>query len=566
QATSSIPDANVINIGIGNMAAVGGGNGELGLGGDSYIPGQLNSLRNGFAWLDHSQSWDPVLGNGNVQNSSNQTLPDFYNVLLHEVGHALGLGHSDAYGGNMMNSIVYGERLGPSQDDIDGFHSLYSTFSADPTTDYTRLTRSSSSFTVGLSLYSATTPVTNSYNYFYGSPSIYVYDTNSMATTISGATTVSGPHNYADPSEFHLDGGTWTTGSLVIGAVNVNFGTAGSFTQSAGVLTVNSGGLTVKATGSFTQSGGTATVNGITVVSGATITHSGGTLAISGTQSWYANATLANTGGNISLNSDAGSSSSAPLNITLSNAATLTVNGSQHLKSLQLGGTSQATLAADLSLVLVTSSLTFNTSTSALDANNGWVLVHSTNPAADYVTLRGNLLAGYNNGAWNGVGIKSTSAATHAGQALGIMTGANFLALYPGGTFRGQSVSSSDILLRYTYAGDANFDGHITAADFAQIDANYLKHTVNPTWLQGDFNYDNTIDYKDFALIDYAFAHQSPGGLAAAQIAADSALFGAIYLTYLNSLGSLPTEVPEPATLSLLLSMGWAVLRRRKSA
>ncbi len=57
-------------------------------------------------------------------------------------------------------------------------------------------------------------------------------------------------------------------------------------------------------------------------------------------------------------------------------------------------------------------------------------------------------------------------------------------------TFGGVAVLPADVLVMYTYAGDANLDGRINADDYFQIDSNYGKDppgTVSSA--KGDFNY-----------------------------------------------------------------------------
>jgi hypothetical protein len=127
---------------------------------------------------------------------------------------------------------------------------------------------------------------------------------------------------------------------------------------------------------------------------------------------------------------------------------------------------------------------------------------------------------------WSGNGITSSSAAgntTHL-TALGAIfntvdgtsTGA---ALYGSGTnrglFDGVSPASSDVLIKYTYYGDANLDGAVDGSDYSRIDNGYLSHLSG--WSNGDFNYDGSINGSDYTLIDNAFNTQ--GASLAASVA-----------------------------------------------
>ncbi|MCY2955065.1 MAG: carbohydrate-binding protein [Planctomycetota bacterium] len=80
--------------------------------------------------------------------------------------------------------------------------------------------------------------------------------------------------------------------------------------------------------------------------------------------------------------------------------------------------------------------------------------------------------------------------------------------------FAGQSVLVTDVLVKYTWDGDANLDGLINADDYFQIDSGFI--TQKGGWYNGDFNYDNTVNADDYFLIDSAFIGQS-GPLAASK-------------------------------------------------
>ena len=121
-------------------------------------------------------------------------------------------------------------------------------------------------------------------------------------------------------------------------------------------------------------------------------------------------------------------------------------------------------------------------------------------------TLAGSGFAG---GAWTGFGLAS-SAAANSGRttALGVIQNANpntAAALYS--TFDGQSASASDVLVKYTYYGDANLDGAVNAADFSLLDAGSVLGRTG--WLNGDLNYDGVIDGADYALADNGFNFQT---------------------------------------------------------
>jgi uncharacterized delta-60 repeat protein len=89
---------------------------------------------------------------------------------------------------------------------------------------------------------------------------------------------------------------------------------------------------------------------------------------------------------------------------------------------------------------------------------------------------------------WQGPGIGTSSATGDTGLAA--------------------AQQGADVLVKYTYNGDANGDGRINADDYFRIDSAFLEQPANPVYGQGDFNYDDTINADDYFLIDSAFLAQ----------------------------------------------------------
>ena len=118
------PALDIINIGTGDLAALGGVSGvggTLGLGGGIFTHGGVHSITGGVAWQDKDDTWDEVLGNGNPGGTF-----DYFTVVAQEIGHALGLGHTDNVGGtNLMNGFYSVEQTALSGVDIDHIQSVY---------------------------------------------------------------------------------------------------------------------------------------------------------------------------------------------------------------------------------------------------------------------------------------------------------------------------------------------------------------------------------------------------------------------------------------------------------
>jgi hypothetical protein len=123
--------ADIINIGTGDLAALGftsGPGGILALGGGFFDHNGAHSITSGVAWQDFAETWDTSIGNGNPAGTF-----DYFTVVSQEIGHALGLGHTDNIGGtNMMNGSYTIEQTVLSAVDIAHIQSIYGAAAAVP--------------------------------------------------------------------------------------------------------------------------------------------------------------------------------------------------------------------------------------------------------------------------------------------------------------------------------------------------------------------------------------------------------------------------------------------------
>ena len=182
-------------------------------------------------------------------------------------------------------------------------------------------------------------------------------------------------------------------------------------------------------------------------------------------------------------------------------------------------------------------------------------------------TIVSNIALGHaSDGSWTGNGITSSSAAgfpsttalgvilndTNASNtdpiARAILSGTTIIS-----TFDGQPVSDGDVLVKYTFVGDADLSGSINAADYTQIDNAFSYNNANPGtpltgWYNGDFNYDGLVNGDDYTLIDNAFNTQ--GAMTFAAVPAEI----------------ISSTVPEPTTFAALVmgATGLLIRRRRK--
>ncbi len=173
---------------------------------------------------------------------------------------------------------------------------------------------------------------------------------------------------------------------------------------------------------------------------------------------------------------------------------------------------------------------------------------------ASLSTVTDQVREGFNGGTWNSSsGIVSSSAAGNRLAAIGVMqNNQSGSPIYSGShLFDGIAPGASDVLVKYTYFGDANLDGKVDASDYSRIDSAYLAgQSGHPMtgWFNGDFNYDGVINGSDYTLIDNAFNTQG-ASLAVVRVLAEIAANPRI-----------TAIVPEPSGILFLTGMVVVVL------
>jgi autotransporter-associated beta strand protein len=227
----------------------------------------------------------------------------------------------------------------------------------------------------------------------------------------------------------------------------------------------------------------------------------------------FAGGSLAST----TVNVASGATLNVNVNGGLSSSAALTSNGTTNfapnastgiltrtLASMTIGANGKVIVSAPAThlnrTMLVTSALNFAGSAGSwqgqLDLAGNDLLVHG----GVISNLQQQLAEGLNarHGYWNGsTGIVSTTAAA---DSRFLTT----LGYRPGGiALDGVNTTSTDVLVKYTYYGDADLNGSINGADYQQIDTGFGGHAT--VWFNGDFNYDGVVDGTDYSLIDNAF-------------------------------------------------------------
>ena len=131
---------------------------------------------------------------------------------------------------------------------------------------------------------------------------------------------------------------------------------------------------------------------------------------------------------------------------------------------------------------------------------------------SQYTGITALISAGYNGGGWDGSGIVTSESNALTGlTTLAPVSAAHVLGLEQGqtGLWHGETVSADDVLIKYTYGGDSNFDGKLDADDYGTIDFNVLLPGVVDGYYNGDFNFDGKVDADDYGVIDFNILAQN---------------------------------------------------------
>jgi GH35 family endo-1,4-beta-xylanase len=148
------------------------------------------------------------------------------------------------------------------------------------------------------------------------------------------------------------------------------------------------------------------------------------------------------------------------------------------------------------------------------------------------------------NGAWTGMGITSSSAASAGSEGIPAALGFAEASALGLSSFGGEAITGPSVVVRYTLCGDANLDGVVNAIDFNRLASGF--GAADSTWIGGDFNYDGAVNTADFDALAMNFNHTLP--------AIDVAL---------------ASPVPEPCAAAMLLCallLPPAALRKRVRA
>ena len=342
------------------------------------------------------------------------------------------------------------------------------------------------------------------------------------------------------------------------GTVNItNASQTISTLNGSGTMSLNSGALTIGNGGTFSGS----------ITGKASVTLGGGILNLSGPISASAVTDAATTTLNIN-----GSVSGSP-NLVSNGLTNFAANSGTSgpvavtLGSLSIGAAGKMTVnSAGLHVnrsVVEVGSLTFADTPAApgglLNLMDNDLIVHSGNLA----NIISEIAAASDEGLWNGGGgITSSVAAAGGNTTLAAVlnddgTGTH-TALYS--TFDKQTVIDSDVLVKYTFAGDADLSGTVNGSDYTLIDNGFNSQgSADPLsgWRNGDFNYDGVINGDDYILIDNSFNTEGSTSFAASSAGPAEMIAGDTEII-------ATPAVPEPSSLGLIGIGAVALLGKRR--
>jgi hypothetical protein len=358
---------------------------------------------------------------------------------------------------------------------------------------------------------------------------------------------------------YNLSGGNASIGTLTgNGVVNMSGGTltattinhSGNIAQSGGTLSATAftqtGVASVDYTGNqtlggvYTLSSGAASLGSIT--NNGLITQSGGNLTASSyisTDNTYTQLSDGSTqhfgiltisGGNASLGNITGNGTISVAHGGSLTATKLSMPSGIVSSNGTISFTSTSATRQTSAVAIVIGNLTVGTA-GLIDLTNHDLIIHGGSNLSQVAAL---ITAAYDSGSWAGTaGITSLTVAAASDKALGYAT-AGELSI---STFDGISVSSTDILVKYTWKGDANLDGKVNLTDENIV----LNNLGSPgDWAHGDLNYDGSVGLSDFNFVSNTLGDGSSSPLAI-------------------------VATPEPGSL-IVLSLGTIVLTKRRRA
>jgi hypothetical protein len=366
-----------------------------------------------------------------------------------------------------------------------------------------------------------------------------VWDINGGTFTVTGTMTTQANSTVSfTGAQTHV-----SLGNLALGATTLNLGatdvTMNSATFGSGgvvnvtvPLSLNANIIFGNASVSVDPNVTFALTGPISTTTARTLTKLGnGTLTVSGAQTHILGSAYQTNAGVLNLASNAGPN----IKVTASGGTT-NFTAQQMVGSITINAGGLVALAATPGTTHSAGTMTIaggTVPTGTLDVGSNHFVLNYTG-ATPFTTIQAQVKSGFHGGDWNGPGIRSSSASFSGAHPTGVGY-AEASAVGLTGGFNGVTTDPDTIILRFTYAGDANLDGTASTNDFTRLGQNFGSTAA--AWSQGDFNYDGTVNALDFNLLSTNYGQTGP-----------------------SALGTL---VPEPAEVGALAIVALLARRRR---
>jgi hypothetical protein len=194
----------------------------------------------------------------------------------------------------------------------------------------------------------------------------------------------------------------------------------------------------------------------------------------------------------------------AGVNVSHTNIESRTLDGLRGGDNVTIGdGMVRVTATQALASLTILSGAT-------LDLDNHDLILDYAGESSPLAGVADHIRTARNGGTWTGAGITSSAARTNPlhNTTLGAIESADFKSIYgDAATFAGQAIDATAVLIKYTYSGDADFNGQVNFDDYSRTDAGF--NNSRSGWLNGDFDFNGIVNFDDYSLIDLAFNTQS---------------------------------------------------------
>jgi hypothetical protein len=331
---------------------------------------------------------------------------------------------------------------------------------------------------------------------------------------------------------YRMSGGSFTA----LGAIQVGASTGGSIYHTGGMIsigTTSAAANLVIAHGAYfldsSTSAATLTVHGneqigVSTLFFGSLNQSGGNHNISGTL-------FVNRGGATVV----GGAMSVPT-IAISSDGNFTLGGSASLTVSTLSVAGNMTVSLNGVPALKVISLSIDNTTGKFNLTNNSMIV-------DYLGAPGTLIDDTRQDLQDGALFTSAgNSGNRLGYADNTVTGLT--------SFGGQVVDPTSLLIKFTYAGDANLDGKVDIDDLGSLATHWQS---GGAWTDGDFDYNGVVDVNDLGLL--ATNWQAGVGNPLGASLADA----------WSSLGLPGMSVPEPTAMGFLAAT-MVLMQRGQSA